>query len=322
MLKKLLIPGTSLRVSEMALGTVYWGTRCDEKCVGALYDGYREAGGNVVDTAHIYAAWMEGGVGASERAMGQILKARGDRRQVVVVTKGGHPAEPFYARPDRYLSPEVVRKDIRESLERLGVDTIDLYFVHRDDARVPVGEIIGMLNEAVAEGWIRYFGESNWRRERVEEANKYAAGLSSAGQLNMGFVASQPEFSLAEPNAAETGKDPATRFFRAGDIAWQARAGLPAFCYTPAAQGYFATGGKKGAKGYDNATSRARLARVGELAGRLGFTPGQIALAYVRHQPFPAIPILGTENVEHLREAMAAVAVPLTAEQVRWLAEG
>jgi aryl-alcohol dehydrogenase-like predicted oxidoreductase len=322
MLKKLLVPGTSLRVSEMALGTVYWGTRTDAAAVEALYDAYREAGGNVIDTAHIYAAWMPNGNGASERAAGAVLKSRGDRRQAVVITKGGHSNEDFYPRPGRFLSPERVRQDIQESLERLGVDTIDLYFLHRDDRRVPVDEVIGMLNEAVAEGWIRYFGASNWSVERMEEANRYAAGLSNAGAINMGFVASQPEFSLAEPNAAEPTGDPALRFLRPKDLAWHARTGLPAFCYSPTAQGYFSTGGEKGAKAYDNATSRARLERVRDLSGRLGFAPGQVALAYVRHQPFPTIPILGTENVKHLHEALGAVAVPLTGEQVRWLAEG
>jgi aryl-alcohol dehydrogenase-like predicted oxidoreductase len=322
MLTKLLIPGTSLRAAEIALGAVGWGTRADERRVEELYALYRNAGGNVIDTAHVYAAWLPNGNGSSERAVGELLRRRNDRRHIVLVTKGGHPSMEGYPRPDAYMSPERVRRDIEESLQRLGVETIDLYFLHRDDPRVPVGEVIAVMNEAVAEGRIRYFGASNWPVERIEEANRYASGLSRAGAEQMGFVASQPEFSLAEPNAPVPTRDPATRFLRASDIAWHERTGMPAFCYTAAAQGYFATGGKNGAAAYDNPTSRARLLRAQELASKLNVTPAQIALAYVRRQRFPAIPIVGTENPAHLREALDAARIPLTETQAGWLVTG
>jgi aryl-alcohol dehydrogenase-like predicted oxidoreductase len=298
----------------MALGTMRWGTRVSADRARELYELYRAAGGNVVDTAHIYAAWEPNGAGASERTLGQLLKHNGDRRKVVVISKGGHPAESFYPRPDRYLAPETILSDIRESLDRLEMTTIDLYFLHRDDRRVPVGEIVDAMNEAVASGGIRYFGASNWGVDRIEELNRYAAGA-------MGFVASQPQFSLARPNAPVPTSDPALRWLTPEDVAWHERTQFPAFCYSPAAQGYFATGGEapKAKAAYENPISRARLLRTQQLSLKLGVSENRIALAWLLGQKFPAFPIIGTGDVPHLKDALGTAGVNLTTEQIAWL---
>jgi aryl-alcohol dehydrogenase-like predicted oxidoreductase len=318
MLRQILIPNTSLRASALVMGAMPWGTSVSPDDARRLYDLYRAAGGNVLDTAHIYAAWRNQGAGASERTVGEVLRSAGDRRQVIVISKGGHPAESFYPRPDRFLAPETLRQDITESLERTGLDTLDLYFVHRDDARVPVSETIDALNAEVSAGRIRYFGASNWRVERIEEANAYA---SNSRRSLMGFVASQPQFSLAVPNAPMT-QDPTMRYLTAADIAWHTRTGFPAFCYSPTARGYLATGGAKHAADYENPTSRARLQRLEKLASHLRATPTQLAVAYVLAQPFPAMPILGTTDRGHLMEALQGPRLQLTPAQVRQLEVG
>ncbi len=89
--------------------------------------------------------------------------------------------------------------------------------------------------------------------------------------------------------------------------------------YSSTASGFFATNGAKASKGYDNPTSAARLRVANRLAAELGTTPNQIALAWLLHQPFPVIPMLGTANVEHLRDALGSGAVRLSPEQVRAL---
>jgi aryl-alcohol dehydrogenase-like predicted oxidoreductase len=312
----------------LALGIMPWGTTVTPDQAAALFDAYSAAGGNVLDTAHLYACWDKtpagaNGLGASERALGEFLRKRpGARRLLVIISKGGHPAfEPDYKRPDRYLAPEVVRRDLDETLDRLGLPMLDLYFLHRDDRRVPVGEIIDLLNELVSEGKIRYFGGSNWSAARMEEASQYAAGKGV-----MGFVASQPEFSLAVPatgtaeGAAEPSDDLATRFLTAADRAWHERTGFPAFCYSPTARGYFASAGRKAADAFNRPESRARLARVQGLASRKGMSPNQVAVAWLRGQKFPAIPILGTSKVDHLQDALRAADLRLSAEEVKWLA--
>jgi 1-deoxyxylulose-5-phosphate synthase len=298
--------------SNFAQGTIGWGTRSRGDDLDRLYDTFRLAGGNFFDSAHVYAFWLPGGLGASERALGEIVRRRGDRRNVVLATKGGHPhMAGGYDRPDDYLSPRMIAHDIRDSLERLGADTIDLYYLHRDDPRIPVSEIIDMLNEHADRGAIALLGASNWTTARIAAANEYA---HNAGKR--GFVNHQAKLSLAVPTPS---KDPTVPPFGPNEMRWHAQTGMSVCAYTPTASGFFATNGVNGARGCDNPTSAARLAVVNQLAKEIRATPNQIALAYLLHLPFPVIPILGTSNVEHLSDALGASAVRLSEQQVRAL---
>jgi aryl-alcohol dehydrogenase-like predicted oxidoreductase len=315
-MKQHLIPNTDLRVSALCYGLGSFGSRVKGAEMARLFATFREAGGSFFDTAHCYAFWLPEGAGCSERALGECLQRFGCREEIVIGTKGGHPeAPPDYPRPDRYLAPEVIASDVSDSLERLGVDTIDLYCLHRDDPRVPVGEIIESMNREVGKGRIRYLGASNWPVTRIEEANAYAAdhGLQ-------GFVASQPQWSLGEPNW-KAGPEPTMRSLADLDRAWYAAQPLAVIPYSSTSNGYFATGGERG-RDYQNPQNAARLQRAQQIAGELGCTPNQIALAYLMHQDFLVIPIIGTADHEHLLDALGAVQVELTLDQVRWLREG
>ena len=112
---------------------------------------YLEAGGNVFDTAHCYACWAPGGVGASERELGRVLKQLGVLGTVTVVTKGGHPAfGTEYPRPANFLAPELLQRDIAECCERLGVESLDGFLLHRDDGITPVAELLEPLQTHVS----------------------------------------------------------------------------------------------------------------------------------------------------------------------------
>lgn len=304
-----------LEVSCICRSAAPFGTGVRGADMFRLYDAYRAAGGNFFDTAHCYCFWLENGMGASEKALGECLRRSGDRREVVIGTKGGHPAVlPKYPRPDAYLAPEVIASDIRDSLERLGVDQIDLYFLHRDDQRVPVAEIMDAVNAEIAGGRIRCAGASNWTAARMEEANAYAAKNNLKG-----FVASQPQWNLAQPNPPA---DPTLRFVSEGDELWHAKNRFPIVAYSPTACGYFASADMSKGKAFDNPVSRQRHARVRELAAQLGVTPNQIALAWLMCQPFPVIPILGTTDATHQSDAIGATSLKLTAAQLDWLRNG
>ena len=315
MLPLISLPHTALSLSALCLGTGPFGTGLGQTETDRLYAAFREAGGNCFDTAHCYCFWLPSGNGASERALGECIRRHGDSGHVRVITKGGHPAQlPDYPRADYFLSPEVIASDIEDSLERLGGERIDLYFLHRDDSRVPVGEIMDALAAHVAVGELGAIGASNWTTGRIEEANAWAAAHGGPG-----FVASQPEFNLARNNRPlETG-DPAMRYLTSEDIAWHTAHDFPVICYASTANGYFASGGQRAGAAYENPTSRARLERVEELARQLDATPNQIALAWLIQQLFPTIPILGTSSVEHLQDALGAVGGLLVEEQLHWL---
>lgn len=304
------IPQTSLSVSRLCLGLGDLGTRLTGPPAVHLLETFLAAGGNFVDTAHCYGFWGPGGIGASERELGRVIRELGCRDRVVIGTKGGHPAaDPDYPRPDAYLSPEVLASDVGESLERLSVDAIDLYLLHRDDARVPVGEIIDALNTHVGAGQLRALGASNWSTDRMAAANAYAAAHGLQG-----FVVSQIQFSLATPTWPVT-DDPTMRTMTAETAAWHTRNGVPVMAYSASAGGFFA--GRDGA--YATPDNLARRDRARALAAELSATPAQIALAYLLNQPFPVFPIIGTLDETHLLESLGATAISLTAEQIRWL---
>lgn len=302
----------------MALGSGAFSPDLSPEAIDRFYDLFRQAGGSCFDTAHCYSFWLPAGAGCAERALGACIHRHGDRKNVCVITKGGHPAvDPGYPRPDFYLAPEVLASDIADSLERLATETLDLFLLHRDDTRMPVGEIIDDLNTHIVAGRVRAIGASNWSIERIAAANAYAQARGLCG-----FVVSQPQFSLACPSAPRPTADPAMRYLDDADLAWHAQTGLPVVCYSPTANGYFASGGQRGRDAYENPTSRARLARAQQLADKLGATAHQIALAYLLGQDFPAIPILGTGNPTHLSAALQAAEIALTPAQVTWLRSG
>ena len=286
--------------------------------IDALINLYRDTGGNFLDTAHCYAFWLPAGAGCSERALADYVRRNG-KGDLVIGTKGGHPGAGGYRNVEQWLSAGRIEADIDDSLGRLGLDVIDLFWLHRDETRRPVAEIVETLNGEVQRGRIRWLGASNWRPARIAEANAYAAAHGLQG-----FVASQPEWSLARKNTSNP--DPkaddgaAMLFLEEADQEWHRRSRLPVIPYTSTAAGYFASGGERAKGAYDNPVTRTRLTEAQKLALELNATPGQIALAWLLHQPFPVVPILGTHHPEHLREDLGAANVRLSSGQVAALA--
>lgn len=308
-MKRHRLPHTDLEVSALGFGAGGFGTAVKDDALDRLAADFLAAGGSLFDTAHVYAAWEPGGAGLSERELGACLRRLGCVEQTVIATKGGHPTfGEHYPRPTDFLAERVVAQDIEESLDRLGRTCIDLYFLHRDDGRTPVGEIIEMLNREIRHGRLRHIGASNWSVERIAEANRCAAekGLQ-------GFVASQVQWSLAEPNW-RPGPEPTTRFVTPEESAWYGAHAMPILAYSATAGGYFAGRGHEAGL-YANPENAARCERARTLAARLGCTPTQIALAWLMRQPPTVIPLFSTTNREHLAELLGAASLSLTPEQ-------
>lgn len=312
-MRQIQLPDSDLSVSAICYGTADWGAKSGSIDLERLYVAYREAGGNCFDTAHCYSFWVDQ-LGTPERLLGQFVRRHDDRKNVIVCTKGCHiTGGPKYPRPERYMTPEWLGRDLRESLERLRMEYVDLYYLHRDDPQVPVDEIVDALDEHASAGRVRHVACSNWRPPRIEQANAYAKG-----KVLKPFVASQIMWNLAElakPMPADlcVMDDEQRR--------WYERSKLPVFSFSPTANGYFAKGGTQ-SNSYDTPASVARLERTRQLATKLNATPNAVALAYLMGHDFPAVPILGTTNLDHLRDGLSAAEIRLTPEQVRWLREG
>jgi len=312
------IPETDLRPSALCLGTNRFGSVIDHESAFALLDAFVDLGGSFIDTAHVYADWIPGAPkSASEKTIGRWLKARGARDQVILATKGGHPA--LSNMKASRLSKEDIVRDVYESLEHLQTDWIDLYWLHRDDPSVPVGGMLETLNELATAGKIRYFGCSNWRLPRIREALEYSRrhGLG-------GFVANQPLWSLALPNQAALSDPDNLVVFDDECYDFHLKTRLAVVAYSSQGQGFFDKLNQLGPAGlqegdrrrYYNDTNVARFAQVQVLARQHATSPGVIALSYLLSQPFVTIPIIGPRTIEQVRDSAKAVALTLTAGEL------
>jgi aryl-alcohol dehydrogenase-like predicted oxidoreductase len=260
------IKGTDLNASCICLGTADFGGNVGKEESFRLLDAFSDMGGNFIDTAHVYGNWIPGERSTSEKMLGMWLKERKVRGKLIIATKGAHPELSSMHIPR--MSPAEIQTDLNESLEYLGVDSIDLYWLHRDDPNRPVGEILETLNEQVRKGKIRYFGCSNWKTSRLKEAMEYASkhGLK-------GFAARQNQWSLAKVNPGVI-KDPTVRQMDEEAVEYHKQTGLAAVPYTSQARGYFtrmARGEEAKIKDwvkatYCNAENDLRLERVKRVA--------------------------------------------------------
>ncbi|NYV77201.1 aldo/keto reductase, partial [Streptomyces sp. UH6] len=186
--------GTSgIEVFPFALGGNVFGWTADERESFAVLDAYTAAGGNFVDTADSYSAWVEGNQGGeSETVIGRWLKARGNRSEVVVATKvSQHPQF-------RGLSGANIKAAAEASLRRLGTDHIDLYYTHFDQPETPVEEILLALDQLVREGKVRAIAASNITAERLQESLDFSDREGFAR-----YVAVQPHYNLVSRDTYE-----------------------------------------------------------------------------------------------------------------------
>jgi aryl-alcohol dehydrogenase-like predicted oxidoreductase len=269
-----------------------------------MFDDFFEHGGTCFDTAYIYAS------GTCEKILGQWIKNRTIREQVVVLDKGAHTPN---------CTPEKLSSQLLESLTRLQTEYVDIYMLHRDNTDVPVGEFISVLNEHKAAGRMRVFGASNWSIERVDAANAWAAehGLT-------GFSAISNNFSLARM------VDPVWKgsisTSDADSRAWLTKTQLALMPWSSQARGFF-TGRARPDDFSDPELVRSwysednfrRLERANELAKKRGVLPINIALAYVLCQPFPTFPLIGPRMLTETHSSLPGLDITLTPEELRWL---
>lgn len=277
-----------------------------EAAMNPILDNYVAAGGTIFDTARRY------GEGLVDRLLGQWMQSRGVRSDVTVIGKGAF--DPCY--------PDEIGPGLDKSLNDLKTDYLDLYFLHRDNVGVPAAEFIDALNQEAAKGRIRAFGGSNWSTARIDEGNRYAA---QRGRRR--FEALSNQFSLAKMIEPVW---PGTLALSSNeDLAWIAKADVVLFAWSSQARGFFTDYVRRGkqvdadfmASWYSD-ENFARRDRAEALASQLGTTLPRVALAYVLAQPFPTIPIIGPLTTAELREALGAMDVDLTPQQVAWLRDG
>ncbi|MGV1036271.1 MAG: aldo/keto reductase [Candidatus Nanopelagicales bacterium] len=291
---------SGLRVGRLALGTMTWGRDTDEHEAREQVEAFLEAGGNLIDTADVYAD------GAAERLLGRLLAEENRRDSVVLATKA-------VSRPGSERRFDASRKHLLDSLDgslrRLGVDCVDLWQLHAWDPWTPIEETLAAIDAAVSSGKVRYVGVSNYAGWQVA----YAATLSQAAH-QLPIVSSQSEYSLLQ-RGIEREVVPACQHLGLGVLPWSPlgrgvltgkyRTGTPA--ESRGANPTFATF----VQPYLADSSRRVVDAVCTAAQGLDVQPLEVALAWVRDQPGVVAPILGARTAAQLTTALAADAVEI-----------
>jgi len=297
------IPGVAKPASVVALGFEFFPSFAS---ASLTLDSFYEAGGNLFDTAFVY------GGGKTEAIFGDWHTSRNvPREDIVLIGKGAHS-------PLCY--PDMIAKQLDQSLNRLKTDYVDIYFMHRDNTDVPVGEFVDAMDAEVQRGRIRgIFGGSNWTRPRMDEAIAYAekTGKTAPGALSNNFSLAEmldPIWAGCVAASDEPWKE------------WAKERQIPNFAWSSQGRGFFTDRAGRD-KRDDEEIVRVwysernfeRRDRAIELAKQLGRHPIHIALAYVIAQPFPVIPLIGPRTIAELEDSLSALDIKLTPEQVRWL---
>jgi aryl-alcohol dehydrogenase-like predicted oxidoreductase len=300
---------TDLDVFPLCLGGNVFGWTLDQERSFAILDAYFQAGGNFIDTADSYGRHGSAGAGESERIIGRWIASRGNREELVIATKVGMSADLSG------LSRATIRRGIDDSLSRLAIDRVDLYYAHRDDPHTPLPETLGAFDELVREGKIRHAAASNYSAARLEEALLLGRedGMAS-------YVALQPHYNLVE-----------RREYEDELAAVCERHGLACIPYFGLARGFLT--GKYRREGKEVDSPRAAGVREAYLNDR-GFavldalddvaaahrsSPAAVALAWLLAQPTVLAPIASATSTGQLAELLQCAELALSPAELERL---
>jgi aryl-alcohol dehydrogenase-like predicted oxidoreductase len=299
MVHRITLPHSDLSVSSLCFGANVFGWSIhDQAEANRLLDEVVARGVNFFDSADMYVQWVEGNSGGeSERMLGSWLASLWDNNDDVLIAT---TLVNMTTRPG--LSPENIRKAADESLQRLGIDTIDLYYAHRDDDTVPMEDTLGAFKDLIDAGKVRAIGASNFTGARLREALDIAERESLPR-----YVAVQNHYNLVAREPYESDMAPLVE----AEGLW----GLP---YFSLASGFLTGKYRRGdmtdsvrlervSNDYfseDNFNTLDRLVSVSE---KLGFSPASVALAWLRAQTGVTAPIASASRIDQLDDLLAEV---------------
>jgi aryl-alcohol dehydrogenase-like predicted oxidoreductase len=303
------IGSSDLSVFPLCLGGNIFGWTIDEAQSFAVLDAYAAAGGNFIDTADSYSAWVPGnGGGESETIIGNWMAARGNRDDIVVATKVGKSPGV------EGLAPATIRRAAEASLARLRSDRIDLYYAHLDDDGTPLAETLAAFGELIRDGKVRHVAASNYTAPRLAQA----LDLARDGDLPS-YVAIQPHYNLMHREEYE-----------GAPAALCAREGVDCVPYSALASGFLTgkyrigapdTGSPRAgtARAYLDERGLAVLGVLDDLAAAHATTVAAVALAWLAAQPTVAAPIASARTPEQLAELLPMTGLELGDDELQRL---
>ena len=301
---------SNLSVAPLALGGNVFGWSADEKQSFAVLDAFVDAGGNLIDTADSYSAWVPGNRGGeSETIIGKWFKQSGKRNRVVIASKVGKWVE------QQGLSPTNLQQAVDGSLRRLQTDHIDLYQAHEDDSHVRLADTLGGFARLIEQGKVGVIGASNYT------ASRFANALEVSRKYNLPrYETLQPRYNLVERAGYEAELEPLAR-----------RENISVLSYSSLASG-FLTGKYRSILDLTKSAARSRsvahyldgrglniLAALDDIAAAHHASVAQVALAWLIARPGITAPIVSATSLSQLHELMGATKLALSVDDIATL---
>ncbi len=312
----------AVNCSQFALGCDHYGLKVPEEEAFRIMDAFYEQGGTLFDTAHIYGQLEDGGVSLSEQTVGKWVAKNRLHGKVVISDKGAHPN-----RNDKKIGridEKNIQLDLFSSLEALQSDYVDIWFLHRDNPEMPVGEIVDIVSSFADKGYIKHLGVSNWPVSRIAEAVAYA---QKHGRHP--FDISQIQWSLAISTPASW-EDATIVCMDDAQLPWYEANQFPVMAFSPQGRGIFSKAIERGTESVDEKTRKrflleqnmGRIERCCKLCDRDGINPAGICLAYLTSAPFPTIPVLGFSSHTQVKDSLQFSNLTISEDDRAYLVQG
>ena len=310
-MKTVALGNTGVQVSALCLGAMYFGTRNDEATSYRLLDQYVEAGGSFIDTANIYAHWVKGFKGTeSEALLGRWMKSRKNRSKMFIATKVGFEIPPLGV--PRSTSARWIETECEKSLQRLGSETIDLYYAHQDDRSTPMEESLAAFDRLVKAGKVRFIGASNFTAWRLEEAHwtSLTHGWSEycCIQQRHTYIRPKPGANFSPQLAANEDLFDYCRNRK-----------ITLLAYSALLSGAYSRPEREIAEQYAGADTQRRLEALKTTAQAKDATVNQIILAWMLHGNPLVLPLIAASTEAQLKENLQALEISLTADEMQYL---
>lgn len=300
---------TDIEVSALCLGAMYFGSRNDETTSYRMLDHYVGAGGTFIDTANIYAHWVPGSTGGeSEALLGQWMRERKNRDKLFIATKVGFG----YPGIKRGLRADQIETEVEKSLNRLGIETIDLYYAHTDDRNTPLEESLEAFYRLVKAGKVRFIGASNFAAWRLEKARWVSRTHDWPA-----YVCIQQRYTYLRP---QPGADFDPQVAVNDELLdYCASEEVTLLAYSALLSGAYTRDDREFPAQYQGPDATARLEVLRTVAEEAGATLNQVILAWMVQRGI--IPLIAASTTGQMTENVGALELELSPDQLKRLNE-
>jgi len=300
---------TGVEVSRLCLGAMYFGTRNDKATSYAILDGYVEAGGSFIDTANMYAFWVDGYKGGeSETLLSEWMRERKNRSSMFLASKVGFA----YPTAEVGLRAPQIEEECNKSLKRLNVETIDLYYGHVDDRKTPLEETMEAFDRVVKAGKVRFIGASNYLAWRMEQAHWIS---QVNGWAQFCCVQQRHTYLRLKPGASVAPQTMTNEDL----LDYCNNSGVTLLAYSVLQGGSYTRADRPFPDQFASQDNDRRMVTLRAVAQETGGTVNQVVLSWMLQSTPPVLPLIAASTKEQLQDNLAALNLRLSAEQMERL---